>query len=80
MLAADVCAGVAQLLMTSAYQYDHAARVSMYSYVAIPFSALLEAMFAHRYPSWATIVGAILVSGAGTWLARSRPTDSVTSA
>lgn len=80
MLGAGVSAGAAQLLMTSAYRHDSAARVSMYGYFAIPFSALLEALFGGRYPSWATAGGALLVSGAGTWLARQRIPSSSTHA
>lgn len=77
MLGAGLCAGLAQLLMTSAYRHDSAARVSTYGYFAIPFSAALEAVFQHRVPTAFTIVGALLVSGAGVWLSAGRPRTPV---
>ena len=74
MLGAGLCAGIAQLLMTRAYRHDTAARVSTYGYLAVPFSAISEIALRGSYPSLSTLLGAVLVSAGGAWLATERST------
>ncbi len=74
MLAAGLCAGLAQLAMTRAYALEHAARVSGMSYFSVVASALLGAALLGERPGPTAIAGMTLVIAGGLLVtfARSR--------
>lgn len=64
MVAAGLCAGVAQLAMTRAYSLERAARVSGMGYLAVVASTLLGAAVLRERPTLGAIAGmALVVSG-----------------
>jgi drug/metabolite transporter (DMT)-like permease len=65
MIAAGVCGGVGQLLMSRAYSLEKAARVAGMSYLSPVVSALLGAALLEERPGPTAIVGMALVIGAG---------------
>lgn len=65
MIAAGLCAGVAQIAMTRAYTLERAARVSGMSYLSVVASALLGAAALGERPGWAGIAGMALVVAGG---------------
>src|SRR5262249_38707288 len=65
MLAAGVCAGLAQLCMTRAYSLERAARVSGLGYLAVVVSAALGAIALHEWPDLLTVCGMAMVIAGG---------------
>jgi drug/metabolite transporter (DMT)-like permease len=65
MLAAGLCAGLAQLLMTRAYALERAARVSSMGYLSVVASALLGALALHERPTTQSVLGMGLVIAGG---------------
>lgn len=61
-----------QVLMTSAYHHDHAARIAMVGYAGIPASVALDAIFWDAPAGLHALVGAALMVGAGVLLHRRR--------
>ena len=72
MILAGISAGLAQLAMTRAYSLENAARVAGMSYIGVPASALLGAMFLGDRLGPTTVVGMILVVAGGV-LVTTRP-------
>jgi drug/metabolite transporter (DMT)-like permease len=68
LLVAGVSGAFAQLVMTRAYAFDQAARVSAMGYSGIVFSFALEAIAARAWPDARRILGAGLVIGSGLLL------------
>lgn len=65
MVAAGVCAGLAQIAMTRAYALERAARVSGMSYLSVVASAVLGAIAFGERPTTAALTGMALVVGGG---------------
>ncbi len=61
MVAAGVCAGFGQLLLTRAYTLERAARVSGIGYLSVVASALLGAAVLNERPSASALLGMTLV-------------------
>ena len=65
LLLAGVSASVGQIFITKAYTYCPAAEISVYDYTNILFAALLGMLFLGEFPDIMSIMGYIVIIGAG---------------
>lgn len=72
LLAIGTLGTIGQVLMTSAYHHDQAARIAMVGYAGIPASIALDAIFWQAEAGAHALAGALLMIGAGALLSRRR--------
>jgi drug/metabolite transporter (DMT)-like permease len=63
---------LSQLAMSHAYAREHAPRVAVVGYSAVPIAAVLDACVWGVLPGVATVLGAIAMVAAGAMLVRRR--------
>jgi drug/metabolite transporter (DMT)-like permease len=73
VMASGVTATLAQLAMTRAYAHAPAAQVGPFVYTAVVFAGMLDWLFWRRLPDTFTILGSLLVGGAGILSLRLNP-------
>lgn len=72
LLATGALGALGQVLMTSAYHHDHAARIAMVGYAGIPASIALDVVLWDAPAGVHALGGALLMVGAGALLHRRR--------
>ncbi|MCP4898745.1 MAG: DMT family transporter, partial [bacterium] len=68
LLAIGLTAALGQFALTFAYRYGPASEVSLFGYATIVFSALLGWAFWAEVPDAASLIGGMMIIGAGGWL------------
>jgi len=76
MAAAGLCASVGQLLLTYSYASAPAAKVGTINYTTVIFAGLLSWWFWDERPDWASLLGALLVIGAGVLVVKRSPGEA----
>lgn len=67
LLAIGATATLAQFAMTSAYQMASPGRIGIYNYTSVIWAASLGFVFWHEVLGWTTLLGTLLIAGAGIW-------------
>jgi drug/metabolite transporter (DMT)-like permease len=70
LVGVGVSATIAQTLMTRAYSCAPASEVGAFTYVNVPFAILFDWIRLGRLPDWGSVVGALLICGAGVGMLR----------
>jgi drug/metabolite transporter (DMT)-like permease len=73
LLAMGTTATLGQLFLTRAYASAPAAQVGPFIYAVVPFAAILEGVLLKQWLDPASMIGAVLVSGAGILTLRATP-------
>lgn len=76
MAAAGLCASVGQLLLTYSYASAPAAKVGTINYSTVIFAGLFSWWFWNERPDWASMLGALLVIGAGVLVVKRSPGEA----
>lgn len=67
LIMTGVAAAGGQFGITAAYKFCPAKEISVYDYSGILFSAILGFLFLEQYPDWLSIIGYVLIIGAGIY-------------
>ena len=76
MAAAGLCASLGQLLLTYSYASAPAAKVGTINYSTVIFAGLFSWWFWNERPDWASLLGALLVIGAGVLVVKRSPGEA----